>query len=348
MSGKSLIAYLKTSDAKELREILLRQRQYVLEHEGSLENKTENSFSSYVPDSSSITADYSAQPLNHNSTLDSIYNISDYGFINYWYQLTTEELSVAVVSPFIIPLIAIGFFAFLMNSTDGFIKTAGISIGILVPYIISILVELWRRYSRFAGYKIERLDRGLRITSGLLTVNHETVPYGRIQAFRIEQPFLWKIFGLFRLQINLAGTSTKTKVNRQNLIMLPACKFQTAVSFIQIILPQVDFDIPMIPPPKIAFFKGLFWAKAHRVGLSQDIAIVSYGIFRRHWDIVNYKKIQSLRIRKGPINRLLNLNTLHIDTANGPVKFKIKWRSNFDASQVFSFLTDSVVVQHTL
>jgi putative membrane protein len=327
MSGKSSLAYLKVTEARELRELLLNRRKIAV-----------------LPDAG--TQVLNARSFNTEVVSYPIYDVSQLQneTSSYWFQMSSGQLIATIITPFIIPSLLIALIEIIITLIAQSKNAVGISVGITIPIIVSLGSELWRRFSRLSGYKIDIMNDSLRITSGLLTVNHETIPFNRVQALRIEQPMLWKLLRLYRLQINLAGTSNKTRVNRQNLTIIPACSFYTAVSLIKNIQPEFDLSVPMISPPKIAFIKGLFWANVHRLGLTKETAVLSYGIVKKRWDLIYFGKIQSLRIKTGPVNKLLKLNNLYIDSTKGPIQFRIKWRSDNDTSEVSKFIADSVAV----
>ena len=46
---------------------------------------------------------------------------------------------------------------------------------------------------------------GIRLRYGLLDTQAQTLPPGRIQALKVSQPPLWRMFGWYRIQVNVAG-----------------------------------------------------------------------------------------------------------------------------------------------
>ena len=375
LSGKSVIAYLKKDDAIGLRSLLLERKQLLIykQRKELTQNQTTpnpqvfgmpatdlaangipaTGYPKVIPDSPFVIG--SSYPDNSVGSIGPSGDIGPYGysesyeyfgeeqFLN-WHQISSTELAIPVLSPFLFLLFIIfpilGLVVIFATAKVAISSTAGVG----VTMLFSVGSEIWRRFSRLSGYKVDISNTSLRITSGLLTVNHETIPFERIQAFRIEQPFFWKLLNKYRVQINIACTSNKTRTNRQNLMLLPVCNFGTAVTLIQICQPQFNLNIPFIKPPKLANLKGLFWAPAHMLGMTDNTITVKYGIFRTKVDMVHFSKIQSLRIKNGPINRLLKLNNLFIDIPRGPVTLRAKWRSDHDAKEVLQFIAKAISV----
>ena len=52
---------------------------------------------------------------------------------------------------------------------------------------------------------------GVRIRRGLFQTVSETIPFGRIQALRQVEPWLWRPFGWCRLEVDIAGATARNQ-----------------------------------------------------------------------------------------------------------------------------------------
>ena len=63
---------------------------------------------------------------------------------------------------------------------------------------------------------------GVRIRRGLFQTVSETIPYGRIQALRQVEPWLWRPFGWCRLEVDIAGATARNRARRGNGVVRKA------------------------------------------------------------------------------------------------------------------------------
>ncbi len=76
---------------------------------------------------------------------------------------------------------------------------------IVIGWIVSIVISA----TRFYGFRIDKHDRGLMLTHGLLTQFKAVVPVGRIQSVRINQPILFRLLGYCEMFADTAGSFDK-------------------------------------------------------------------------------------------------------------------------------------------
>ncbi|MDQ4008048.1 MAG: PH domain-containing protein, partial [Actinomycetota bacterium] len=78
-------------------------------------------------------------------------------------------------------------------------------------------------------------------------------------------------------------------------------------------------EVPQRPAPRRArFFRPVGW-RYLGVGATADVVVTTRGWVRRRTDIVPYAKIQSIRVRQGPLQRRLGLLDVRVQTTPGPV-----------------------------
>ena len=75
----------------------------------------------------------------------------------------------------------------------------------LIPAVLGMVAAYWNSINRGYNFTAAISPDGIRLRYGLLDTQAQTLPPGRIQALRVSQPPLWRIFGWYRIQVNVAG-----------------------------------------------------------------------------------------------------------------------------------------------
>ena len=73
--------------------------------------------------------------------------------------------------------------------------------------LIAVATLVWRRFNQEYRLTVAAAPDGLRLRSGLVALNAETIRPGRVQAVRLVEPFIWRRLGWCRLEVDLAGTA---------------------------------------------------------------------------------------------------------------------------------------------
>ncbi len=63
----------------------------------------------------------------------------------------------------------------------------------------------WNSFNKGYNFTAAISPDGIRLRYGLLDTQAQTLPPGRIQALMVTQPPLWRIFGWYRIHVNVAG-----------------------------------------------------------------------------------------------------------------------------------------------
>ncbi len=158
---------------------------------------------------------------------------------------------------------------------------------------------------------------GLRIRRGLLETRSQTVPPGRIQSVGVQWPLLWRGHGWVRAQMHVAGMSGGERDN-ERAGLLPVGTVATAERVISESMPA--FVLTAVAVRAVpARAKWLAPLRRYVLGYQlTDAAFVTRdGLLTRRLVIVPYGRIQSVRIRQGPVQRLLRLASVWADTAGG-------------------------------
>ncbi|MFI1581978.1 PH domain-containing protein [Embleya sp. NPDC020630] len=190
------------------------------------------------------------------------------------------------------------------------------------------------RVIRNFDFTVARSPDGLRLRHGLLEQRHQTVPPGRVQAVRIVQPWLWRLPGWVRVEINVAGYGGKD-TDAKETILLPVAPRAVAHGLLGQILPGVDIDaIELIPAPRRARWHDPVGWSAYAYGADGEVFVARSGRFHRILDVIPHAKVQSVRRTQGPWERRLGLATVHLDSTPGPVHVRAARRDAVEADTI--------------
>ena len=77
-----------------------------------------------------------------------------------------------------------------------------------LPIVLGVAVNLWRQLNGEYGTTVTAARDGIRLRSGLIQTTAETIRPGRIQAVRLIEPVIWRMFGWCRLEVDVAGAGS--------------------------------------------------------------------------------------------------------------------------------------------
>lgn len=225
-------------------------------------------------------------------------------------------------------------------------KTPGL-LGSIIPIVFAFGAVVWKRFSTESNFTIAASPDGIRIRSGLLETNAQTVPPGRIQAIGFAQPLLWRIPGWWRVTVNLASLSAKEGMSRG--VILPVGSTDELLSVMSLALPDPGVDDAtslvttlmrgqrgdggMIPVPERARWLDPLAYRRTAFVVTKTAVAVRTGRINRGATWVPHVKTQSLHLRQGPLQRRFNLATVNLDTTAGQVDPKIKHLTASRASE---------------
>ncbi|HLH99361.1 MAG TPA: PH domain-containing protein [Acidimicrobiales bacterium] len=209
--------------------------------------------------------------------------------------------------------------------------------------IIGLLTSMWRRFN--SGYRLtvaEAAD-GLRMRSGLVQTTAETIPFGRIQAVRLAEPLLWRPFGWCRVMVDVAGRQRQGRENQSEghslRHVLPVGTAEEAAWLLHRLVPDAPTDRHPAPP-RVRWKSPL---RYHHLGwaANERCAVTTSGRVRRVTDWVPLAKVQSIRRVDGPLQRALNLASIHLDTAGRGIDATIRDRDAGECDEIMRRLPDA-------
>lgn len=252
-----------------------------------------------------------------------------------------EQPLVVVPMPVLIGsvLLSVGTWVFLLPS----VLLVGMSVGTgnepLLLGFVPLFIAAWQfsvgRVLRYFDFTLSESPDGLRLAHGLVEHRHQTVPPGRVQAVRIVQPLLWRAKGWVRVEVNIAGYGKHDDHENHESTLLPVAPLPVALGVLSRILPGVDVEaVPLSRVPRRARWHSPVRWRAMACGADDRVFVARRGILHRETDVIPHAKVQSVRRTQGPLERLLGLATVHLDTTPGPVHVTAPLRDADEAARL--------------
>jgi putative membrane protein len=204
-----------------------------------------------------------------------------------------------------------------------------------VPTISGVFGFVARRVTGQFNYTLSRRAHGLRISRGLTSLTSQSLPARRIQAAQLSQSPVWRLLGLYRIDIEVIGWGAVTENEDKtgvSSILLPAGTMDQVRVALGAIWPRADFTtIPLQAAPARARWLHPFSQPFLRWGHDEYLVVSRHGWLVRRWQLVPHSRAQSVRIVQGPLSRRLGLADLEFDTAGEHIAARA---SGLDAGHV--------------
>lgn len=213
-----------------------------------------------------------------------------------------------------------------------------IALAVVVPSGTWLFQIIGQRVIADWDFTLSDGERGLRIERGLLSRTSQTIPLDRVQGFRIEQPFIWRRFGWMRLRVDVAGysgeQSSDSGTDTQSTL-LPISTVELVHSVMErLVVGASELPSETFSPQRKAF-APIGW-KYRSIGFTDVITRAESGWIYRSVDIVPHRKVQSVAIHQGPLQRRWNIATIEIHTPEGPVNAQARHLNHGDAQTVIN------------
>ena len=210
-----------------------------------------------------------------------------------------------------------------------------------LPVVLGVVAALWRQFNGEYGTTVTAAQDGIRVRSGLIQTTAETIRPGRIQAVRLAEPLVWRAFGWCRLEVDLAGSKERSEnqaEGRRHRALVPVGSRADADRMLAELMPH--HPLPARHPPSRARRKAPL--SYHFLGWDADdrYAVASGGRICRQTTWVPLEKVQSIRWAQGPVQRRLDLATVHLDAAGRRVSARIRDRDGAEALGIMAALPD--------
>ena len=225
----------------------------------------------------------------------------------------------------------------------------------LIPAVIGLVASYWNSFNN--GYNFTAADSpdGIRLRYGLLDTQAQTVPPGRIQALKVSQPPLWRIFGWYRVQVNVAGYGLAAKrrrrggphhaaagglPRRRHSRSSPSCsripeprsrgRFSRQASPARAgrrhpgtrssgSADRPDADGGFVTTPRRARFLAPLGWRRNGFTATETALLLRSGRWWRNLVVVPHQRTQSMALQQGPLARRFRVADLVLHTTAGPV-----------------------------
>jgi putative membrane protein len=226
-----------------------------------------------------------------------------------------RTLAIAVAAPALLWGLAAG--------RGGVVAAAGPALLALGGNAVQELVREW-------GFHLRRDHEGIHVSSGLTELKTSSVPVHRVQAIAVRQPLLWRLAGWWRIEVNVAGVGVAR--DGDSTVLLPVGTLAETRRTLAVLRPEPDVDAVLAglgeprghpayvsAPPRAVWLSPLV-RRRHGYAVTAHALLVRGGRVRRYVELVPHARIQSLRLRQGPLQHRLGLATVEALTTPGPAR----------------------------
>jgi putative membrane protein len=216
----------------------------------------------------------------------------------------------------------------------------------LIPAALGLVTAYWSMFNKGYHFTAAVSPDGIRLRYGLLDTQAQTLPPGRIQALRVSQPPLWRIFGWYRMQVNVAGygAAGNNGEGSARTTILPVGTFAEVLAMLALVLPDPGTPVPVrvftaglcglagpagtsgrdadggfvTTPRRARLLAPLGWRRNGFTATDTALLIRS-GRWWRHLVVVPHQRTQSIALEQGPLARRFRVVDLVLHTTAGPV-----------------------------
>src|SRR6266545_3066520 len=201
------------------------------------------------------------------------------------------------------------------------------SIGLFagLPLLLGVVQPIWKAVIGNHGFTVYESPDGLRTKRGLLDLQRQTVPPGRVQGLVVSEPILWRLLGWAKVDLDIAGVAGRGEV----------------ADLLHRVLPGLDLDGVVMhrAPDRAKWLRPVGW-RYLAYGADDQVLVTVRGWVNRRTSVVLHHKTQSVRATQGPLQRRLRLASIHIDTPQGPADAVALHRDVADAASLLHAQAD--------
>lgn len=214
------------------------------------------------------------------------------------------------------------------------------SIALAVPLVIGAVSFLGSQVIAHLNFRIERVPDGLRISRGMLNTSTRSLRADRIQAVAIRQDALQRLTGLYRMNVTVLGGGLLGSDAETTSLVLPYGDRRDVRTVLGAFWPGINIDAIDYEgqPPAARWITPLAF-KNHRWGFDQHSIISTRGWLNSETAIVPHRRMQSISVTQGPLQRRLNLTSIQIHTTTGPIAMRVE---HMAAAEARAFLDAQV------
>nr|WP_240940054.1 PH domain-containing protein [Planosporangium flavigriseum] len=191
-----------------------------------------------------------------------------------------------------------------------------VAVGSMLTAMVGVVQVPIRRIVDDWHFHILEDSAGLRLYHGLLSTRSQTVPRQRIQAVGVTWPLMWRPLGWLQVRMDVAGYGAHDRQAGMNAgVLLPVADRETAHPVLAEVLGAHLLAPPLTPAPTRARWLAPLRYRLLAVGHDRDLVYARDGWLIQRLVITPLARAQSVRVVQGPIQRLLRVADVHVDTA---------------------------------
>ena len=179
----------------------------------------------------------------------------------------------------------------------------------------------------------------------MFSISTRTFNVARLQGVRVSEPVLQRRFDLARLDLSVAGGGAKDsdESNSSGVALPVAPRDLVGRLAADLIGTHPESVSTTRPPPRARWIRPL-GRPFLRFGMDERVVVATQGWFTRRTDVVPLARVQSFRVRQGPLQRRLRLATVHADTPAGLVRVEGPHR---DPAEARALVAEGVALART-
>jgi putative membrane protein len=211
----------------------------------------------------------------------------------------------------------------------------------LIPAVLGLAASYWGSFNKGYNFTAAISPDGIRLRYGLLDTQAQTLPPGRIQALRVAQPPLWRFFGWYRIQVNVAGygAAGSNGETASRTTLLPVGKLADVMSMLSLVLPDpgtpdpagvftagisgLDSDGGFVTTPRRARLLAPLGWRRNGFAATGTALLIRSGRWWRQLVVVPHQRTQSMALHQGPLARRFGVADLVLHTTAGPVSPRV-------------------------
>ncbi|MBT2515762.1 PH domain-containing protein [Arthrobacter sp. ISL-30] len=223
----------------------------------------------------------------------------------------------------------------------------------LIPAALGLAATYWSSFNKGYNFTAAISPDGIRLRYGLLDTQAQTLPPNRIQALRVVQPPLWRMFGWYRMQVNVAGyglvgngaeagsrttllpVGSKSDVMRMLSLVLPDPGTDQPERVFTAGLDGLDSDGGFVTTPRRARFLAPLGWRRNGFAATGTALLLRSGRWWHQLVVVPHQRTQSMALEQGPLARLFRVADLVLHTTAGPVSPRLIQADEQEALQLF-------------
>ncbi|GAA2176900.1 PH domain-containing protein [Leucobacter tardus] len=242
------------------------------------------------------------------------------------------------------------------------VRSPGALVG-LIPLALVMVGLIFGQFNKGFNFTLTRSREGIRTSAGLTATNTETIPLGRVHSVEAMQPLGWRIFGWWKVRINVAGYSVSQGGQNSNRnIVLPVGRVEDAVRVLEALLPDAFDEQHPLRDALVGSGEGyvrpgtrsasVLWFARRRAGVQlvaqsrndeRATLRIRRGALTRSLIVAPLLRTQSVQLRRPLVHRMLGLASIQTHTVLGPIGVEARGLALPTARAFFDELAGTVV-----